>query len=87
MQALWTYEKVGSIAYILCEILMIGLKSSKLDLFLFSSVINKKHRVLQWIGAIERTMAYISFFLDWLPCLLIVLYNIFLLDILRKELS
>ena len=46
MQALWTYEKVGSIAYILCEILMIGLKSSKLDLFLFSSVINKKHRVL-----------------------------------------
>ena len=34
------------VEYIWREILLIGLKSPKLDLFLFSSVIDKKHRVL-----------------------------------------
>ena len=56
------------VAYIWCEILMIGLKSSNLDLFqaIFfchwqesPSTIRVKHL---GIGAIERTMAYISFF-------------------------
>ena len=57
------------VAYLWKESLLIGLKSSKLDLFLFSSVINKKNGIrtvqvkIQWTGEIGRTKEYIFFYL------------------------
>ena len=65
-----SYTVKSSLSYIWCEIWLIGLKSSKLDLsyFSLSSTLEASSTVRvknQWTGTIERTMAYISFFLPF----------------------